>query len=90
MARSTIVFPLVVIFYSAITINLFIAIFNLIPLPPLDGARILRHFLPYNSLKTFDNLGMFSLLLIFFLGGPITGVVLGPALQIFNGILMSV
>ena len=33
---------------------------------------------------------MFSLLLIFFLGGPITGVVLGPALQIFNGILMSV
>lgn len=88
--RSSIVFPLVVIFYSAITINLFIAIFNLIPLPPLDGARILRHFLPYNALQTFDRLGMFSLLLIFFLGGPITSIALSPALAIFNGILRNI
>lgn len=85
--RSSIVFPLVVIFYSAITINLFIAIFNLIPLPPLDGARILRHFLPFNALQTFDRLGMFSLFLIFFLGGPIVNFALSPALAIFNGIL---
>jgi Zn-dependent protease len=90
MQRSSFVFPLVVIFYSAITINLFIAIFNLIPLPPLDGARILRHFLPYNALATYDRLGMFSLLLIFFLGGPITSIALSPALAIFNGILQNI
>ena len=88
--RSSIVFPLVVIFYSAITINLFIAIFNLIPLPPLDGARILRHFLPYNALNTFDRLGMFSLLIIFLVGGPITSLALSPALAIFNGILRTI
>jgi Zn-dependent protease len=88
--RSSIVFPLVVIFYSAITINLFIAIFNLIPLPPLDGARILRHFLPYNALNTFDRLGMFSLLIIFLVGGPITSIALSPALAIFNGILRTI
>jgi Zn-dependent protease len=79
-----------VIFYSAITINLFIAIFNLIPLPPLDGARILRLFLPYNAAQTFDRLGMFSLLIIFFVGGPITSIALSPALAIFNGILRSI
>jgi Zn-dependent protease len=90
MQQSSVVFPLVVIFYSAITINLFIAIFNLIPLPPLDGARILRNFLPYNALQAYDRLGMFSLLLIFFLGGPLTGIVLSPALAIFNGILRSI
>ena len=88
--RSSIVFPLVVLFYSGITINLFIAIFNLIPLPPLDGARILRHFLPYNALQTFDRLGMFSLLIIFLVGGPITSLALSPALAIFNGILRSI
>jgi Zn-dependent protease len=90
VAQSSVVFPLVVIFYSAITINLFIAIFNLIPLPPLDGARILRHFLPYNALQAYDRLGMFSLLLIFFLGGPITGFALSPALALFNGILRNI
>jgi len=90
IARSSIVFPLVVIFYSAITINLFIAIFNLVPLPPLDGARILRHFLPYNAAAMFDRLGMFSLLLIFFLGGPITSIALSPALALFNAILSSI
>jgi len=88
--RSAVVFPLVVIFYSAITINLFIAIFNLLPLPPLDGARILRNFLPYNALNAFDRLGMFSLLLIFFLGGPLTSIVLSPALAVFDGILRNI
>jgi Zn-dependent protease len=88
--RSNIVYPLVVIFYSAITINLFIAIFNLLPLPPLDGARILRHFLPYKALQVYDRLGMISLLLIFFLGFPLIRLPLALALQIFNGIIMNV
>ena len=36
-------------------INLGLGIFNLIPLPPLDGSKILRHFLPYNAKVWFDN-----------------------------------
>ena len=36
-------------------INLGLGIFNLIPLPPLDGSKILRHFLPYNTKVWFDN-----------------------------------
>jgi hypothetical protein len=33
---------------------------------------------------------MFSLLIIFFVGGPITSIALSPALAIFNGILRSI
>ncbi len=34
---------------SLISINIGLGVFNLIPLPPLDGSKILKHFLPYNA-----------------------------------------
>lgn len=37
-----------------ILINLGLGIFNLIPLPPLDGSKILNHFLPYNVRNWFE------------------------------------
>lgn len=38
-----------------ITINIGLGVFNLIPLPPLDGSKILMHFLPYNAKQWFHN-----------------------------------
>lgn len=35
--------------YSAIIVNIGLGVFNLIPLPPLDGSKILKSFLPYNA-----------------------------------------
>lgn len=37
-----------------IIINIGLGIFNLIPLPPLDGEKIFRQFLPYNALQWLD------------------------------------
>lgn len=52
-------------------INLILAIFNLIPIPPLDGSKILFSFLPYHLLRIRDMLEqyafIFILLFIFFL-----------------------
>ena len=39
----------------ACVINIGLGIFNLIPLPPLDGSKILKNFLPYNAVTWFEN-----------------------------------
>jgi Zn-dependent protease len=64
----------------AIQVNLALFFFNLLPIPPLDGSRILRHFLPYNALNAFDRMGILSYVLMIFLGGPIVRFFMGPTL----------
>ncbi len=40
--------------------NIGLAFFNLLPIPPLDGSRILNYFLPYKAQVFFDNLERYS------------------------------
>jgi Zn-dependent protease len=63
-----------------VIINIGLAIFNLLPFGPLDGAGILRGFLPYQMLPTFDRIqpAITIVLLILFLVG-----VMGPVLTPF-------
>ncbi|HEX3437587.1 MAG TPA: site-2 protease family protein [Pseudacidobacterium sp.] len=89
MAASPIVAPLIILLYLSILLNLFLAAFNLIPLPPLDGSHIIRHMLPYNALRVYDSLGMISLVLILFFGGPIVSLLVSPALSAFNRVLLA-
>jgi Zn-dependent protease len=89
MTASPIISPMIILFYLGIWINLLLMAFNLIPLPPLDGSHIIRHMLPYNALKVYDSLGMISLILILFFGGPVIGIILRPAWAIFNSVLLA-
>jgi len=60
---------LVVMFSYIVYINLLLAIFNLLPIPPLDGSHILFTFLPdsMRNVKMFlTQFGFFILLLIIF------------------------
>jgi Zn-dependent protease len=89
MASSPILVPLVMLFYIAIELNLILAAFNLLPLPPLDGSHVVRHMLPYNALRIYDRLGMLSLILIFLVGGRVIGFIVNPAEVALRRILLA-
>jgi Zn-dependent protease len=66
----------------AILINLSLCFFNLLPIPPLDGSRLLRNTLPYNAVRAYDRIPMWgSYMLMIFLGPVILGALIGPALR---------
>lgn len=69
------------------TINLILGVFNLIPIPPLDGSKILLSQLPLKWAMEYQKLeryGMYLLLLLWFI--PIGGV---PILSAIMGIVVS-
>jgi Zn-dependent protease len=85
---SPAMFPIALLLYLGFIVNLLLAIFNLLPLPPLDGSHIFRHMLPYNALRVYDSLGIISLILILFVGGRVVGVFLTPAVNALNSVLL--
>lgn len=52
-------FIIMLIIQSCIVINLGLGIFNLIPLPPLDGSKIVMGFLPYNAKNWVQQYGQY-------------------------------
>ncbi|MCK4282975.1 MAG: site-2 protease family protein [Candidatus Brocadiae bacterium] len=67
-------------------VNLILAIFNLIPLGPLDGHHIVEALLPYHQLqryRSFNRYGMFILFGVMFLARPLfDAIVFAPAYAI--------
>ena len=77
-----------VLFYT-IFINAFLAIFNLMPVPPLDGSKILVRFLPDNLAAKYMGLERYGLLIVVILivTGVFSKVVAPIATFVFNLIL---
>jgi Zn-dependent protease len=53
--------------FTFISINLFLALFNLIPLPPFDGSHIVEGLLPDNAARAYGRLRPYGLPLLFLL-----------------------
>jgi len=68
------IFPLEII-AIVVHLNLLLAIFNLIPIPPLDGSKIFSLLLPERYANVFLSLGTVGIFIIFFLllsNGPLS------------------
>jgi Zn-dependent protease len=66
----------------AIEINLGLFFFNLFPIPPLDGSRLVRNILPYNAVVVYDRIPLWiSYLLMILVGGEVLRLLIGPALS---------
>ncbi len=80
------------IFIYSIFFNAMIGVFNMIPLPPLDGGRVAVGLLPYPlavRLARLERYGM-VILLIALIGLPLIGQQIGTDLNVFSWIVMPV
>lgn len=88
MNAAPVLFPLTLLLYYGVLLNLVLMAFNLIPLPPLDGSHVVRHMLPYNWLRAYDSIGMVGLIVVFLFGGRFISMIVSPFLGVFNHILL--
>ncbi len=88
--KSGSVLNVLFIFYLA---NIILGLFNLIPIPPLDGSRVVRYFLSREMKETYDQLsGPAGIMVIlglefgsrFILGFSLIWLVLNPVMEVFQ------
>jgi Zn-dependent protease len=81
--------PFVLLFYNGMVLNVILFVFNLLPIPPLDGSHIVRNFLPYSLLRYYDRIGMFGMFIIVFLLGGRLWSLINPVKDLFDSALLK-
>ncbi|HKC71740.1 MAG TPA: site-2 protease family protein [Terriglobales bacterium] len=82
--------PISVLLYQGMVINVLLGVFNLIPVPPLDGSHVVRHMLSERTRDIYDRVGIVGLILLLLVGGNLLMAMMSPFLAIFNSLLMRV
>jgi len=87
LGSTSFLVPVTVFLYDLMLINIVLGVFNLIPVPPLDGSHVLRHFLTDSVRRIYDTVGMFGLLALVYLGGNLLARLITPFIRFYDGIL---
>ncbi|ANB03416.1 site-2 protease family protein [Ectothiorhodospira sp. BSL-9] len=83
--------PLFYMGIAGITINILLMVLNMLPLPPLDGGRVVAGFLPPRVAARYERLepyGLVIILILLFTG--ILGAILFPVYGFFVDLLQTV
>lgn len=66
---------LIMVFAYVVLINIILAIFNLVPIPPLDGSKILFSFIPGGRFVFSENAARYGLLILIVFISFATGII---------------
>ena len=87
---NTIISIIMRIILSIITINIGLGVFNLIPLPPLDGSKVIKPFLPPNSKEFFENNErIFYIIFVVLWITGIVGTIISPIINIIFRVVIN-
>ena len=80
-----------VVFNLIIIYNINFAIFNMLPIPPLDGSHILKQLLPYELSRQFEGLERYSFIfLLIIIATPVLSYVFVPLQRFILGIFKGI
>lgn len=94
MSSSNIVATIALMLYMTAVMSIGLGVFNLIPVPPLDGSKILFSFLPYRieqkvtQYQQFIQFGLFALLVIGVLDIPMDAAITAIYRALYTVVLM--
>lgn len=82
--------PLIYMAYVSVQINIGLAVFNLLPIPPLDGSKVLAGLLPHRLSLAYQQLERYGfILLLFLVFTGVTGRIIVPLVIYLNKIFMG-
>jgi Zn-dependent protease len=90
MFSDSLFVPVSLFLYELMAINIVLGVFNLIPVPPLDGSHVLRHFLSEPLRRAYDTIGIFGLMALVFLAPGLLGKLIYPVLGLYRAVLSRI
>ena len=90
--QTTIGIILTEILLYTVILNVGLGVFNLVPIPPLDGSKILMAFLPYNGKRWFEkHTQLFYIIFLIIWITPILSMIISPIIDLItNGLIFLI